>query len=1122
MRVRRTRRGAAGLICGALGLLFALAATAQPQGEPPDEQRLAELQALVTNATDLGEARQAELQTALGRAGESLKRAARERAEAQRLQATIDGSEAQIADYRRRIDDIERAPQTLRRRLGSQPSLDAIEAEVAVVQAQRNGWADERKEALAAAANAAQTTTRARERLTALSAELESAATAAAAPADGDIAAQVEQAARRARRGAQRAEKERLETALRGAPALTNLRTARIAWLDAAITEADALLEEMRASAASRRENAANQRNAETRRILAMLPEVRPELREIADRNLALIAEQQALSQRIETESRRQAQAREGRESVEQDASLMRRRLEVAGLGAKLGEVMLTRLASLPDPRILALDSGARNAEIAEASVAAIDAGQTLRERADRSSYLAGLTAGEPPWSIRERRAADLLLQQQRELLQENVQAQNRIVRLLVDSNQANAQLVEAVDEYREFLTGNLLWMRNYSYLSPARLRGQLSAVLSLDPATLRDAQPMRLLRDPYFMGGALLLLLLLLRRRIEKRKLADMLNRPIRPRDERAAMVARGLLLSVLVSLPLPLALGLAGRVLELLGSAQGVLPAAAAALQGVAWLSLVLGLLQRLSARLGAGRRLLKWNSTKVDTLRRDIVWARPALLVAVAAIVFGRTLSPTDSGGAIAAAGSAIAALALLLIALRALRSKVFAGDWLGLFGLRVSAILAAAIVVMHLSGQLFAAHMYLEALSASIVAVLGVLFALNVLQRLLLIYQGGLERRAREEAREREREARERERETGEAAVAAPAPQEAEAEADLEAVASLSEAYEQLLGVARLLALGGLLWLIWSPALPAVDVLDTITLWTTTDGSLPEGELRNITVATLLLVALVLLVTTLLTRHLPPLVNVLLLEWGSVSSGGRYATGMLMQYVIIGAGAGIALSQLGFAWSKVQWLVAALGVGIGFGLQEIVANFISGLIVLFERPIRVGDIIRAGGNDGTVSRINPRATVIETFEGKEVLVPNKELITGIVTNWSLSSTRLRVVVPVGVAYGCDVGEAMRILLGEARANAEVLEDPEPFVTFEDFGDNALVLWLRCYALGNYLGVATALRLAIYDRLAEAGIGIAFPQRDVHLDASTPIPVRMVGEDARPAPPGGESGA
>jgi potassium efflux system protein len=359
-------------------------------------------------------------------------------------------------------------------------------------------------------------------------------------------------------------------------------------------------------------------------------------------------------------------------------------------------------------------------------------------------------------------------------------------------------------------------------------------------------------------------------------------------------------------------------------------------------------------------------------------------------------------------------------------------------------------------------------------------------------MLLIYRANLERRAREESLGSEQEHDTQVEETE----------------NLEALASLSEAHTQLLGLARLAALALPLWFIWSPALPALRVLNDIGLWTVTDATLPEGQLRSVSVGTLLIAAIVIGATALVTKHLPPLVKVLLMEWGKVSVGARYATGMILQYIIIGIGASISLSMLGWEWSKVQWLVAALGVGIGFGLQEIVANFISGLILLFERPIRPGDLISVGTNDGSVTEINARATIIESFEGKELLIPNKDLITGTVINWSLSSPKLRVVIPVGIAYGSDVRAAMRILVEVARDNASVVADPAPVTTFEDFGDNALTLWLRCFAEEDYPRIWTELRIEINERFNAAGISIAFPQRDVHLDAQRPIPVTVIG--------------
>ena len=197
-----------------------------------------------------------------------------------------------------------------------------------------------------------------------------------------------------------------------------------------------------------------------------------------------------------------------------------------------------------------------------------------------------------------------------------------------------------------------------------------------------------------------------------------------------------------------------------------------------------------------------------------------------------------------------------------------------------------------------------------------------------------------------------------------------------------------------------------------------------------------------------------------------------------------------------------------WSRLQWLIAALGVGIGFGLQEIVANFISGLIFLFERPIRVGDVVTVGDTEGAVSRIQIRATTIRTWDGQELLVPNKEFITGRLLNWSLSDQTTRLKVPVGIAYGSDVQQAMKLMDDAARQNQTILSDPAPYVMFLGFGDNALQLELRCFVgvQSHRLPAITNLHEVINRYFNEAGISISFPQRDVHLDASKPLDVRI----------------
>jgi potassium efflux system protein len=208
------------------------------------------------------------------------------------------------------------------------------------------------------------------------------------------------------------------------------------------------------------------------------------------------------------------------------------------------------------------------------------------------------------------------------------------------------------------------------------------------------------------------------------------------------------------------------------------------------------------------------------------------------------------------------------------------------------------------------------------------------------------------------------------------------------------------------------------------------------------------------------------------------------------------------------------MLGGSWGQIQWAVAALSVGIGFGLQEIVANFICGLIILFEQPIRVGDTITVGDVSGKVTRINMRATTVRDFDRRELLVPNKEFITNQLLNWSLSDQVTRRILEVGVAYGTDMDKAMAIVRDVALEHPLVLVDPESIITFEEFGDNSLLISLRFFLdqLEQRIIISSDLRLEINRRFNEAGIVVAFPQRDIHFDSSEPIQINMV--DSAPA--------
>ena len=211
----------------------------------------------------------------------------------------------------------------------------------------------------------------------------------------------------------------------------------------------------------------------------------------------------------------------------------------------------------------------------------------------------------------------------------------------------------------------------------------------------------------------------------------------------------------------------------------------------------------------------------------------------------------------------------------------------------------------------------------------------------------------------------------------------------------------------------------------------------------------------------------------------------------------AINRLTHYALIVIGVMFAATAAGLDFTRLTFVIGALGVGIGFGLQNVVNNFVSGLILLFERPIRIGDRVELSSElSGTVERIGIRASVVRTWQGAEVIVPNANLISSEVINWTLSDDRRRMEIPVGVAYGTEPEVVLELLLGVARAHTEVLDDPEPVALFTGFGDSSLGFELRAWTTGDIVVIPSELRVAINRKLAAAGIEIPFPQRDLHL--------------------------
>ena len=887
------------------------------------------------------------------------------------------------------------------------------------------------------------------------------------------------------------AEVESLKAEIIAEPVLASLRAAELDWLNLSVEQAQHKLKIL-TDAAQRTATEETEKKLQSIDALeAQLQRENAALQKFVDENRRLVERQQKTTESMDI-ARANASVLEAQlEALRDDAQLMRQRLEVAGRKAELGRVMSILLNNLPDTRLLQQQMGESGDTISSLSLEIIGL-EEERRRLGRF-FEKGSTSAAFVGELDEREQVFFykLLEQRKQLIKEARAAREGLRQLLISNNTDAQNIMNKAHDFEQFLLGNLLWVRSYNSLSLELLQEQLALLFSWEDWRKLPMQAAGGLRaSPWTMNWLIALFVVSVLAAHSRRKYEGVVSKPQPLFSLRASHIVLTAAWAMLLVLPWALVVQLIGKGLSNSESPSQFQVAIAPAIAYLAPVVYVLLFLRLLLDENGLGRRLLKWSAVVLERLRSEVRWLGPVLAFSGFISVFASNLDIAAGGSALGALGTFVAAAAVVVAMVRLLRSRLFYDNAMVKIIIQLAAILGVTAVILQAQGFFIAADVYLLSLAESFFAIASIKVISDVLKRCLLVMQLRLERIARSEVQALKEE--------GEHAL--------EELDDLDYVVSLSDAGAKMVALAQLVISVVALWLIWEPTLPALNLLDTVQLWQVVDSSNAAGALKVISLFDVVLAVLILLVTGLVAKHLPSIVQVVLMEWADADAGVRYASGILSQYLVVGIGLSATLSLIGWDWSRVQWLVAALGVGIGFGLQEIVANFISGLIILFERPIRVGDIVTVGNTSGTVKKIRPRATIIETFEMKEHLVPNKALITGEVTNWSLSEEAVRVMISVGIAYDDDPDLAMRLLVDAAREVDLVLDEPEPFATFDEFGDNGLLLSLRCYVAENRAQAWTTLRSVIFRKYSDANISIAFPQRDVHLNITEPVDIQI----------------
>ncbi len=867
-----------------------------------------------------------------------------------------------------------------------------------------------------------------------------------------------------------------------------------------------------------------NKRRSETEALIAstdttsIMEDDHELVQEYAEKNLTLSNQLQALTDELEQAGKDRSASNEKLKFIEKEFQVTEQRIEIAGLNQALGRILHEQRRDLANPRQLERNSRKREQVIIEAGLADIQFENEWRVLQDIPAFLNELMAdlpAEEPDAIRE--TMQDLLQDRRTLLKNALSTNSAYLRALADVDFQEQQLADVIRRFDNFLIERLIWVRSEEVVgiqSFMSLPGELIEFLTSDawPGSIRILA-VQVRKSPILAMAIIVLIIIMVKSRAIGHALGETGAHVGRASTDNFVYTAKAIGYSFMLAFPLPLLAGALGWEITHYIDTDEAGKAIGEALIRIAPALFFLRSIQVMCINGGLAEKHFLWPTTVTRALRRDIDMLLITFILPAIVVIIIAHNNLSDSGIELARFAFVLASLGLITFFIRLLKPDTGTliilhsrGEKLSKatsFSLIVAVAIPACLAMAALAGFLYSAVELMSRIINSLWLVFILLFLHELTARWLLMARRRLSYRNALDKFEASRITQESSNaEIGEDNLPPP-PKDDEID-----VASLDADTRKLVDTGLLIL--GFIGLsgIWSSILPALSILKEVVLWHQVSGLPGEQQLVPVTLAEVGLALFFAFVTYIAARTLPALLDVVLRQQSKLSSGSRLAFATLTRYSIVVIGLIFVISSIGFNWSKIQWLVAALGVGIGFGLQEIVANIISGLIILIEQPIRVGDIVTVGDSSGTVTRIQIRATTITNWNRQELIVPNKEFITGRVLNWSLTDEVIRLVVKAGIAYGSDVEKALALMKEVVEEHEMVLTDPRPLITFDEFGDSALILTLRCYisALNKRRETVSELNLAIDRKFKQAGIVIAFPQRDIHINTISPLDVRI----------------
>jgi len=812
---------------------------------------------------------------------------------------------------------------------------------------------------------------------------------------------------------------------------------------------------------------------------------------------------------------------------LEDDFAMAREQVEYPLYSETIGLALLEQRRSLPDIEIFQRESAQRRLQLGEIRAVLLDLDRQRRDLADIDSVVELIIQAEPDLPEAD---LDLLKIELRRMLGER---RALVIKLQAGLQRSfkNIQRLEFIEQQiaskaREqtlFLDEHLLWIRSAKSIGVRDFQNLLPALNWLfSPSDwwqiAQDIGQSLLLYPVTWLIGLLFPFIIICLRPWARRNLARIAPKVYSVKTDSYQLTLQAIALTMRVFLGWPLLLGVTGWQLRQLSPSRDFALAVGSGLVSVA-LTLAASLLfYEICHQAGLGKVHFKWPESVRRAMRRSLRWFIPVLVLMTFIFSVIRAQNPSiysDSLGRLAFIilmlsffGWAGYVLRFTGEVVSILKQRTREGWLVRLRFIWYPLTLGIPLVLVALAwmGYYYSAYALYIRMGETIALILGLIIVKDLVLRWLSIIQRRLLFEEIQRKKEVADEKPDREPLSGSI--------EAETVGIEEPEVNLTELYEKNQVLLRTITFFSTLvglWLIWANVLPALSFLENVKLWTYSVDVEGVSTTIPVTLADLMVAAIVTIVTIVAAKNLPGLLEIILLNRFTMDFGARHAFTTIFSYAITAIGVVITFTTLGIKWSNLQWLIAALSVGLGFGLQEVVANFICGLIVLFERPFRIGDTVTIADISGTVTRIQIRATTIMDWDRKELIVPNKEFITGKLVNWSLSDNVLRIKIPIGIAYGADTELAEKLLLKAAKANPLSLQKPALQAVFMGFGDNSLNFELRVFINGinDWIPMLHKLNQTVNREFRKHGITISFPQRDVHLDQVGPLEVRVVAD-------------